>query len=108
MANLDPNLDPRRTDPNRGMDYRPVDRGVGAGAWVAGVLALILVVGAIFYMVNRSGDTTTATNTSPPAATTGAAPGPATTGSGDASAPMRGPTAPPASPAPATPPAQSR
>ena len=104
MANLDPNLDPNRSYSNRNLDYQPVDRGVGTGGWIAGLLALILVVGAVFYMMNRSDTTVSSTNPSTPSASSPAT----TTGSGDASAPMRGPATPPAAtpPSPATPPAR--
>ncbi len=100
MANMDPNLDPNRSYSNRNLDYQPVDRGMGTGGWIAGLLALILVVGAIFWMVNRS-DTTSVSSTRPnsPAVTTGSAPSatpPATTGSSDSTAPMRGPATQPA------------
>jgi hypothetical protein len=99
MANMDPNLDPNRSYSNRNLDYQPVDRGMGTGGWIAGLLALILVVGAIFWMVNRS-DTTSVSSTRPNApTTTGAAPSPAsppsTTGSSDTSSPMRAPASPP-------------
>jgi len=92
MANMDPNLDPNRSYSNRNLDYQPVDRGMGTGGWIAGLLALILVVGAIFWMVNRS-DTTSVSGTTPgaPSATSPSPGGPATTGGADKSAPERGP-----------------
>lgn len=98
MANMDPNLDPNRSYSNRNLDYQPVDRGMGTGGWIAGLLALILVVGAIFWMVNRSDTTSVSSTQTTPPATTGSAPSatpPATTGGADKSAPMRGPTTPP-------------
>jgi hypothetical protein len=105
MANLDPNLDPNRSYTNRNLDHRPVDRGVGTGGWIAGLLALILVVGAVFYMMNRSDTTVSSTNPSAPSMSSPASP-PTTTGSGDASAPMRGPTTPPSPTTPAPAPKQ--
>lgn len=107
--------DPVNQPPKRSRSAMdPVDRpivrreGMGAGAWMLGLLALLIIGGIIYGMSDR---TTTATNTGTPPATT-ATPGttgtgsnPATsprttTGAGSPTSPAGSPTTPPAAPSP--------
>ena len=64
----DPNDPNFRTNPPRYPDESPGTHNTSL--WVALALAIIVVIGGLFYMANRDG-TPTASNTTTPAQTTG-------------------------------------
>src|SRR4051794_26690486 len=94
-ANPLPNPPPGRNPPV----YRETDSGVGMGAIVGGLVAVLLFLGGLFYMMAPS--TNTASN--PPASTVGQG---GTTMAPPAATPPTPPAATPApaAPAPVTPP----
>lgn len=71
----DPRLDPAYRDYEPGPDMRAhmqADARNTTWGWIAGIVAAIFIVAIVYGFSNRT--TMTATETSPPAATTGAAP----------------------------------